>query len=48
MPICETGRLTLRHFSLDDAEFIVRLLNEPSFIENIADKGVRGFRRRRG
>lgn len=36
-----TARLTIRPFSLDDAPFILRLLNEPSFIENIADKGVR-------
>jgi RimJ/RimL family protein N-acetyltransferase len=27
--------------SLADAEFIVRLLNEPSFIQNIGDRGVR-------
>ena len=36
-----TERLILRPFTLDDAPFILRLLNEPSFIENIADKGVR-------
>jgi RimJ/RimL family protein N-acetyltransferase len=36
-----TERLTLRPFTLEDAPFILRLLNEPSFIENIADKGVR-------
>ncbi len=41
MRVCETGRLHLRHFALPDAEFILRLLNEPSFIRNIADKGVR-------
>ena len=40
MIVCETERLRLRHFSLDDAEFIVRLLNVPSFIENVGDKGV--------
>ena len=39
--VCRTPRLTLRHLCHDDAEFIVTLLNEPSFIENIADKGVR-------
>jgi hypothetical protein len=26
---------------VDDAPFILRLLNEPSFIENNTDKGVR-------
>ncbi|PKI15949.1 GNAT family N-acetyltransferase [Colwellia sp. 12G3] len=37
----ETKRLTIRHFNLNDAEFIVRLLNEESFIRYIADKNVR-------
>jgi [ribosomal protein S5]-alanine N-acetyltransferase len=37
----ETERLLLRPFALADAPFILRLLNEPSFIEHIADKGVR-------
>lgn len=41
MIVAETPRLRIRHFTLDDAPFILRLLNEPSFIENIADKGVR-------
>lgn len=36
-----TTRLRLTRFTLDDAPFILRLLNEPSFIDNIADKGVR-------
>ena len=37
----ETSRLTLRCLDLDDAAFFLRLVNEPSFIQNIADKGVR-------
>jgi RimJ/RimL family protein N-acetyltransferase len=37
----ETPRLVLRHFTLDDGEFVLRLLNEPSFHEYIGDKGVR-------
>jgi RimJ/RimL family protein N-acetyltransferase len=37
----QTERLLLREFCDADAPFIVRLLNEPSFIENIADRGVR-------
>lgn len=37
----ETERLQLRPFTLEDAPFILRLLNEPSFIQHIADKGVR-------
>ena len=36
-----TERLVIRPFQLEDAPFILRLLNEPSFIEHIADKGVR-------
>jgi RimJ/RimL family protein N-acetyltransferase len=36
-----TERLILRPFQLEDAPFILRLFNEPSFIENITDKGVR-------
>jgi RimJ/RimL family protein N-acetyltransferase len=39
--VLETERLQLRRLSVDDAEFILRLLNEPSFIENIGDRGVR-------
>lgn len=41
MQVLETDRLLLRYFSADDVEFVVRLLNEPSFIEHIGDKGVR-------
>ena len=41
MLILETDRLRLRRLSVDDAEFILRLLNEPSFIQNIGDRGVR-------
>ncbi len=41
MKIIETERLILRQFSTDDAEFILELVNEPSFIQNIGDRGVR-------
>ena len=37
----DTDRLTIRPFTLVDAPFIVRLLNEPSFFEFIGDNGVR-------
>ena len=37
----ETDRLRLREFVADDAEFILELLNQPSFIQFIGDKGVR-------
>jgi RimJ/RimL family protein N-acetyltransferase len=41
MKVLETDRLSLRQFSIDDADFILRLLNEPAFIQNIGDRGVR-------
>ena len=37
----ETKRLTLREFTSADAPFILELVNEPSFIKNIGDRGVR-------
>ena len=37
----ETDRLSISEFSREDAAFILELLNEPDFIRNIADKGVR-------
>lgn len=39
----DTARLTLREFTLDDAPFILKLLNEPSFIEFIGDRLVRSI-----
>lgn len=41
MKILETERLLLRQFSSEDAGFILELLNEPSFIQNIGDRNVR-------
>lgn len=40
-PILETARLRLRHLSGADAPFMLELLNDPDFIRNIADRGVR-------
>lgn len=37
----ETERLLLRPMTLADADFILKLLNEPSFIRNIGDRRVR-------
>ena len=37
----ETERLILRHLSTDDAEFMLELLNDPSYIHNIGDRKVR-------
>jgi RimJ/RimL family protein N-acetyltransferase len=39
--VVETERLTLRRLEIDDAAFILRLLNDPSFLRFIGDKGVR-------
>ncbi|MEP6707831.1 MAG: GNAT family N-acetyltransferase [Pyrinomonadaceae bacterium] len=41
MQVLETDRLVLRWLETEDAEFILRLLNEPSFLRFIGDKGVR-------
>lgn len=41
MTILETRRLTLRLMVADDAPFILGLLNEPSFLRFIGDRGVR-------
>ena len=41
MRVLETERLILDRLSHDDAKFILELLNEPSFIRFIGDKGVR-------
>jgi RimJ/RimL family protein N-acetyltransferase len=41
MNIIETERLILREFTLDDSAFMLDLLNQPSFIQFIGDRGVR-------
>ncbi len=41
MNIIETDRLILRKLGVDDAEFILDLFNQPSFIHYIGDRGVR-------
>lgn len=41
MNILETEHLVLRQFSAEDAEFILEQVNEPSWIQNIGDRGVR-------
>lgn len=37
----ETARLLLREATPDDAAFVLELLNDPGFVANIADRGVR-------
>jgi RimJ/RimL family protein N-acetyltransferase len=41
MIVLETPRLRLRHLSANDAAFMLELLNEPGFLRNIGDRGVR-------
>ena len=43
MIILETERMVLRKLSTDDAEFVLELLNEPSFLRYIGDRGVRNL-----
>ncbi|MBM7587146.1 RimJ/RimL family protein N-acetyltransferase [Bacillus pakistanensis] len=40
MKVMETDRLIIRWLSIDDASFILRLLNDPSWLRFIGDKGV--------
>jgi|SRR5215467_9352091 len=39
--VLETPRLQLREVTLSDAAFVLALLNDPSWLENIGDRGVR-------
>jgi RimJ/RimL family protein N-acetyltransferase len=39
--VLETERLQLRRIDVDDAGFLLDLLNQPSFVHFIGDKGVR-------
>lgn len=41
MTVLETERLTLRRLTTDDAGFILGLVNEPSWLRFIGDRGVR-------
>jgi [ribosomal protein S5]-alanine N-acetyltransferase len=41
MTVLTTNRLVVRRLSPDDAEFIVELLNDPTFLRFIGDKAVR-------
>jgi RimJ/RimL family protein N-acetyltransferase len=41
--VLETDRLLLRRLSVDDAAFILELLNDPSWLRFIGDKGVRSI-----
>ena len=38
--VLTTERLALRRFELDDAPFVIELVNEPGWLQYIGDKGV--------
>jgi len=46
--IAETPRLRIRHLTLDDAPFLLTLTNDPDFLANIGDKGLRNLDDARG
>lgn len=39
--VMETGRLVLRRLVLDDAPFVLELVNDPAWLQFIGDRGVR-------
>ena len=41
--ILQTDRLSLRKFNKEDAPFMLRLLNEPTWLEYIGDRNVRSL-----
>ena len=41
MQAINTERLLIRPLTANDSDFIVELLNDPSFIQNIGDRNVR-------
>jgi RimJ/RimL family protein N-acetyltransferase len=43
MSVIQTARMSLREFTLQDAGFILELLNEAGFLRYIGDKGVRNL-----
>lgn len=43
MRVLESSRLALRRLTLDDAEFILGLVNQPSWLRFIGDKHVRNL-----
>jgi RimJ/RimL family protein N-acetyltransferase len=41
--VLETPRLILRRFSLEDAAFVMELVNDPAWLEHIGDRHVRSL-----
>jgi len=48
LKVLETKRLVLRRFELDDAQFILELVNDPDWLRFIGDKSVRNLEDARG
>ncbi len=48
MQILQTERLIIRHINTNDAEFMLALLNDPAWIKNIGDRGVRTLEEAKG
>lgn len=48
MIVAETDRLRLRRPTADDADFFLELLNDPGFLEQIGDRGIRDLEAARG
>jgi RimJ/RimL family protein N-acetyltransferase len=48
MIVLRTARLRARHLHIEDAPFILQLVNEPSWLRFIGDKGVRTLDDARG
>lgn len=48
MNVIETERLGLREVTEADAAFILELLNDPDFVRNVADRGLRTLEDARG
>jgi len=46
--VLETQRLILRRFTLEDAAFVVELVNDPAWLANIGDRKVRTLEDARG
>ena len=43
MEICQTPRLFIRQFQKSDADYVWRQLNEPAWLVNIGDRGIRSL-----
>jgi RimJ/RimL family protein N-acetyltransferase len=46
--VLETERLRIRHFGLDDAPFVLELINDPDWHRFIGDRGIRTLEGARG